>query len=69
MIKLMEDVLEIISLLDDDDKKSLSDFAQILLKKNKYNRLRKEIEVRRSEVAKGEILSHEEIWQGIGKNV
>jgi len=65
----MENVLEIISFLDDDDKKSLSDFAGLLLKKNKYNGLRKEIEVRRSEIAKGEVLSHEEIWQDIGKNV
>ncbi|MBF0378375.1 MAG: hypothetical protein HQK72_12965 [Desulfamplus sp.] len=59
----MENVLEIISFLDDDDKKSLLDFAGILLKKNKYSRLRKEIEFRRSEVVKGEVLSHEEIWQ------
>ena len=65
----MENVLEIISFLDDKDKKSLSDFAEILLKKNKYNRLRKEIEVRRGEIAKGKVLSHEEIWQGIEKNV
>jgi len=65
----MENVIKIISLLDNDDKKSLSEFASILIKKNKYNRLRKEIEDRRTEITKGEVLSHEELWQDIDKNV
>ncbi len=61
----MEEVVKIISLLDDEDKKSLSEFAGILFKKNKYTTLRREIEVRRAEIAKGEVLSHKEIWLDI----
>jgi hypothetical protein len=33
------------------------------IKQNKYNKLRREIEARREEVKRGEILSHEEIWR------
>ncbi len=65
----MEEVMNIISLLDDEDKNMLSEFVKIILKKNKYNRLRREIEDRRTEVKKGEILSHEDIWQDIQKNI
>lgn len=61
----MEEVMEIISLLDDEDKRTLSEFANILVKHNKYNKLRKEIESRRAEVKKGEVLPHEEIWQDV----
>lgn len=61
----MEEVIKILSLLDDDDKKSLSEFAGILFKKDKYTRLRREIEVRRTEIATGEVLSHGEIWLDI----
>jgi hypothetical protein len=59
----MEKVMEIISLLSDEDKKKILELANILLKQNKYNKLRKEIEARREEVKRGEVLSHEEIWQ------
>lgn len=61
----MEEVIRIISLLDDEDKKSLSEFAGILFKKNKYNALRREIEVRRAEITTGKVLSHNEMWQDI----
>ena len=54
-------LIKIISLLDNEDRKILSKFADILLKQDKYNRLRKEIEIRRNEVKKGEVLSHEEL--------
>lgn len=54
------------SLLNDDDKDKILELANILLKQNKYNKLRKEIEARRSEIKRGEILSHEEIWQDKG---
>jgi len=55
--------MEVISLLSDEDKKKILEMANILLKQDKYNKLRKEIEDRRNEVKKGEVLSHEEIWQ------
>jgi len=65
----MEEVMEIISLLRDEDKKKLSEFAAILLKQDKYTNLRKEIEMRRAQIKKGELLSHEEIWQDIHRDV
>ena len=61
----MEEVIDIISLLDDKDRKKLSEFANILINQNKYNKLRKEIESRRAEIKNGQFLSHEEIWRGI----
>lgn len=61
----MEEVIKIISLLDNKDKESLLEFASILLKKDKYNALRKEIEIRRYEIINGEVLSHNELWQDI----
>ena len=61
--------MEIISLLRDEDKKKLSEFAAILLKQDKYTNLRKEIEMRRAQIKKGELLSHEEIWQDIHRDV
>jgi hypothetical protein len=61
----MENMVEIISLLNDEDKNKLLEFANILLKRNKYIKLREEIEARRDEVKKGKVLSHEEIWQDV----
>lgn len=61
----MEEVIKIMSLLDEEDKKSLSEFACILFKKNKYTQLRKEIEARRAEIVAGKVLSHKEIWQDL----
>ncbi len=58
----MEDFIEIISLLDDKDKKKISEFARVLLRRKKYNKLRKEIDARRAEIKNGEVLSHEELW-------
>jgi len=65
----MEEVMKIISLLDDEDKQILSKFANTLIQKNKYSRLRKEIAYRRAEVEKGAVLSHKELWQDFEENV
>jgi len=62
----MEKVIEVVSLLNNEDKEKILEFANILLKQNKYNKLRKEIEARRDEIKRGEVLSHEEIWQDKG---
>jgi hypothetical protein len=59
---MMEDVMAIISMLDDTDKQKLSEFAQMLVRRKKYEQLRKEIDTRRSEIKKGETLSHDAIW-------
>jgi len=61
----MERVMEIISLLGDKDKEKILEFADVLIKQNKYNKLRKEIENRQDEIKRGEVLTHEEIWQDI----
>jgi len=58
--------MEVVSLLNDEDKKKILGLANILLKQSKYNKLRKEIEARRDEIKRGEILSHGEIWQDKG---
>ena len=49
--------------LDKKDKEKLLKLAKELYKQKKYKKLRKEIEERRKEIEKGEILSHEEIWK------
>lgn len=59
----MEKVMEVVSLLSDEDKMKILELANILLKQNKYNKLRKEIEARRDEIKRGEVLSHEEVWR------
>lgn len=61
----MQEVIEIMSFLNDEDKKNLAEFANILFQKTKYNSLRNEIETRRTEIMRGEVLSHKEIWQDI----
>ena len=59
----MEKVIEVVSLLNEEDKRKILELANILLKQNKYNKLRKEIEARREEIKIGDVLSHEEIWR------
>ncbi|OAG27009.1 hypothetical protein [Thermodesulfatator autotrophicus] len=54
--------LDILSKLDPEDKEKIIYFAKILLKKEKYQKLKKEIEQRKKEIEKGEVLTHEEIW-------
>jgi len=54
--------LEILSKLDPEDKEKIIYFAKILLRQEKYRKLKKEIEERKKEIEKGEILTHEEIW-------
>ena len=54
--------LDILSKLDPEDKEKIIYFAKILLEQEKYQKLRKEIEERKKEIEKGEILTHEEIW-------
>lgn len=63
---MMEKLVEKVSLLDDEDRNKILELANILLKQSKYSKLRKEVEVRRNEIKRGEILSHEEIWQDKG---
>ncbi len=52
----------IIDRLDEDDKYKVKYFIQLLIRQEKYNKLKEEIQSRRKEIAQGEILSHDEIW-------
>ena len=52
----------IIDRLDEDDKYKVKYFIQLLIRQEKYNKLKEEIRSRRKEIAQGEILSHDEIW-------
>jgi hypothetical protein len=58
----MQDVIESISLLDKADQRKIAEFVQILLNRDKYQNLRKEVEARRAEIEKGEVVSHDDIW-------
>jgi len=48
--------------LDKDDQEKLSYFLRLLLNKSKYKKLKDEINIRRDEINKGQILNHDEIW-------
>ncbi len=52
----------IIDRLDEGDKYKVKYFIQLLIRQEKYNKLKEEIQSRRKEIAQGEILSHDEIW-------
>ncbi len=52
----------IIDRLDEDDKYKVKYFIQLLIRQEKYNKLKEEVQSRRKEIAQGEILSHDEIW-------
>jgi len=54
--------LKILKKLDREDREKIIYFAKILLRQEKYQKLKKEIEERKKEIEKGEILTHEEIW-------
>jgi len=48
--------------LNEQDKKLVERFIEELLKKEKYEHLRKEIQKRRQEIKEKKISSHDEIW-------
>ncbi len=54
--------IDVINKLDDYDKEKILYFVKLLLEKNKYKNLKKEIMERREEIKNKEILTHEEIW-------
>ena len=57
------EALNILTKLDVEDKEKIIYFANLLLKQKKYQKLRKEIEERKKEIERGEIFTHEEIWE------
>ncbi len=52
----------IIEMLDEEDKYKIKYFIQLLIRQEKYNKLKEEIQSRKKEIAQGEILTHDEIW-------
>ena len=55
-------MIEEYEILDEQDKKLVKKFIEELIKKEKYENLRKELQKRRQEIKKGHTASHEEIW-------
>jgi hypothetical protein len=54
-----------ISRLDYEDKKKISYFANILLRKSKYKKMKNEITQARREITDGETVSHDAIWDSL----
>ena len=63
----METLKSILEVLDKKDKEKLLKFAKELYNQKKYKKLREEIENRRKEIYKGEVLNHEEVWKWSSK--
>lgn len=51
--------------LDSEDKKKISYFANILLRKSKYEKLKEELNEVRKEEKNGDVLVHDEIWSSL----
>ena len=54
--------MDLFSELDKGDREKVSYFLKLLLNQSKYKRLRREVASRRSEIRKGHVLSHDEVW-------
>jgi len=60
----MADVkMEVLEKLDREDREKVAYFVTLLVNQAKYRSLKEEIEKRRREVERGEVLEHEEIWK------
>ena len=57
------ETLDTLEKLDKEDQEKIKYFVKLLLTKEKYKKLSKEISDRRKEITKGEVLSHNEIWE------
>ena len=56
---------KIMDRLDQGDREKVIYFAGMLLRQKKYQKLRREIEERRREIERGEVLSHDEVWNSL----
>lgn len=54
-----------IDLLEDEDKQKVSYLASLLLKKEKYQHLKKDLRERRNEIKLNQTLSHDEVWDSL----
>ena len=57
--------LNVLDKLDKADQEKIMYFLNLLLNKSKYKKLKEEISIRRDEIARGETLIHNEIWNNI----
>jgi hypothetical protein len=57
--------MDVIEKLDRKDKEKISYFANILLRKAKYDKLKGELRNARKQVADGDVLSHGEVWSSL----
>ena len=51
--------------LDDDDKYKIKYFIKLLIQQAKYTKLKEEIQSRREEIERGEVLTHDDIWTNL----
>ncbi len=54
--------MKIFEKLDQEDQEKVNYFLKLLIEQSKYRKTKAEVLERRSEVQKGEVLTHEEIW-------
>ncbi len=62
---MRSDTIEIVEELDQSDQAKVTYFAKLLLKQEKYQALKTEIEQRREEIQQGESISHDEFWDAL----
>lgn len=55
--------MDMIKQLAQEDQDKVSYFIQLLMHQAKYHALRQEIALRREEIAQGNTLTHEDIWE------
>ena len=60
---MLADKIDILEKLDSEDKEKIDYFINLILSKEKYNKLKLEINERRADIKNNNILSHDEIWQ------
>ena len=61
-MKMAVSTVNIIEKLDEEDKEKVSYFVNLLLSHSKYQKLKKEIAIRREEIRNGESFTHEKFW-------
>ncbi len=54
--------MKIFEKLDQEDQEKVNYFLKLLIEQSKYRKTKAEVLERRSEVQKGKVLTHEEIW-------
>ena len=54
--------MKIFEQLDQEDQEKVHYFLKLLIEQSKYRKTKAEVLERRSEIQKGEVLTHEEIW-------